>query len=171
MLYRFVRGRGLQDADAADLVQDVMRSVGASISRLDYDKQKGGFRAWLFTITRNKLYSFFERRAKVGQARGDTEQLEQLNNTPSDDAPLSERWEMEHQRQIAARAMEKIKTTADPKTWSAFYLTAVQGISAKDVGEQLGMSGGAVYVARSRITAKLRDEVQKVLDEEDATKS
>ena len=169
MLYRFVRGRGLQDADAADLVQDVMRSVGSAIERLDYDRQKGGFRAWLFTITRNKLYSFFEKRARTGQGRGNTDELEQLKNTPTKDDPLSDRWEAEHQRQLAARAMETIKETADPKTWLAFYGTAVEGHGAKEVGDRLGMSGGAVYVARSRITAKLRDEVQRLLDEEELT--
>jgi RNA polymerase sigma-70 factor, ECF subfamily len=60
MLYRFVRSRGLQDADAANIVQDVLRSVGVAIPKLEYEKEKGGFRAWLFTITRNKLSTFLD---------------------------------------------------------------------------------------------------------------
>src|SRR5262245_59668697 len=54
VVYGFARKRGLQDADAADLMQDVLRSVSAAIGRLDYDRKQGTFRGWLFTITRNK---------------------------------------------------------------------------------------------------------------------
>src|SRR3954471_10952390 len=55
IVYGFARKRGLQDADAADLMQDVMRSVTTAIGQLDYDRNRGTFRGWLFTITRNKL--------------------------------------------------------------------------------------------------------------------
>lgn len=166
MLYRFVRSRGLQDADAADLVQDVMRSVGTAIGRLDYAKEKGGFRAWLFTITRNKLSTHFEKRKRIGPTANDTVQIDLLNNQSSGSNELDQRWELEHQRQLAADAMEKLKSTIDPNTWSAFELTAVEGLSAEDAGKQIGMSKGAVYVARSRVTAKLRSEIQARLDEE-----
>ena len=166
MLYRFVRSRGLQDADAADLVQDVMRSVGTAIGRLDYAKEKGGFRAWLFTITRNKLSTHFEKRKRIGPTANDTVQIDLLNNQSSGSNELDQRWELEHQRQLAADAMEKLKSTIDPNTWSAFELTAVEGLSAEDAGKQIGMSTGAVYVARSRVTAKLRSEIQARLDEE-----
>src|SRR4029453_18724866 len=59
MVYGFARNRGLQDADAADLMQDVLRSVSTAIGRLDYDRKQGTFRGWLFTITRNKVFNFF----------------------------------------------------------------------------------------------------------------
>lgn len=58
VVYGFARKRGLQDADAADLMQDVMRSVSTAIGRLDYDRKQGTFRGWLFTITRNKVFNF-----------------------------------------------------------------------------------------------------------------
>src|SRR5689334_4707499 len=57
IIYGFARNRGLQDADAADVVQDVLRSVASAIGRLDYDRQQGTFRGWLFTITRNKVFN------------------------------------------------------------------------------------------------------------------
>ena len=37
VVYRFARNRGLQDADAADLMQDVMRSVARNAHRMEYD--------------------------------------------------------------------------------------------------------------------------------------
>src|SRR5262245_19099772 len=68
MIYGFARGRGLQDADAADLMQDVLRSVAAAAGRLDYDSRKGSFRAWLYKVTRNKLYTFLDGRRRREQA-------------------------------------------------------------------------------------------------------
>ncbi|MEM9941240.1 MAG: sigma-70 family RNA polymerase sigma factor [Planctomycetota bacterium] len=167
MLYRFVRSRGLQDADAADLVQDVLRSVGMAIDRLDYQKEKGGFRAWLFTITRNKLSTFFTKRQRMGPTANDTAQFEMLNQASSGPNELDEQWEREHQRQLMAIAVATMKPQIEPKTWSAFELTAMNGMSAADAGAQLSMSAGAIYVARSRVTAKLRTEVERLLAEEE----
>ena len=64
VIYGFARKRGLQDADAADLMQEVLRSVSTAAQRLDYDPNRGSFRGWLFTVTRNKVYNFC--RAAVG---------------------------------------------------------------------------------------------------------
>ena len=72
VVYGFARKRGLQDADAADLMQDVMRSVSAAIGRLDYDRNQGTFRGWLFTITRNKIFNFFSARRIRPQGSGDS---------------------------------------------------------------------------------------------------
>lgn len=168
MLYRFARSRGLQDADAADIVQDVFRRVGNSIGRLEYDKSKGGFRAWLFTITRNRLYTFFESRKKAGPTGNDTAQLQLLAQAADDHNELADQWELEHLRSLAATAMNTIEQASEPKTWAAFHLTAVEGKSAGEVAKELEMSTGAIYVAKSRVTAKLREEIQKLQTEEDA---
>lgn len=167
MLYRFVRSRGLQDADAADIVQDVFRRVGTAIRRLEYDKEKGGFRAWLFAITRNRLYTYFEKRKRSGPSGNDTAQLELLSQTADDRNELSEQWELEHLRSLAAIALKVVEANSESKTWSAFRITAVEGRSAAEAAEQLSMSTGAVYVAKSRVTAKLRAEIQRLQNEED----
>lgn len=167
MLYRFVRSRGLQDADAADIVQDVFRRVGSAIGRLDYEKEKGGFRAWLFTITRNRLYTFFENRKKNGPTGNDTAQLEMLSQAADDRNELSEQWELEHLRSLAGIAMKTVQQDSDPKTWSAFRITAVEGRSAAEAGKELSMSTGAIYVAKSRVTARLRAEIERLENEEE----
>ena len=165
MLYRFVRSRGLQDSDASDLVQDVMRSVGLAIGRLEYAKDKGGFRAWLFTITRNKLSNFFNKRRRIGPTANDTAQFELLKQAAGKNE-LDEQWELEHQRQLASEAIEHLRPGIESNTWKAFELTAINGLSAEQAGEQIGMSKGAVYVARSRVTAKLRSFIEERIDEE-----
>src|SRR5271157_3048245 len=64
VIYGFARKRGLQDADAADLMQDVLRSVSSAVDRLEYDPVRGTFRGWLFTVTRNKVFNFLDRRSR-----------------------------------------------------------------------------------------------------------
>src|SRR5437588_1688494 len=58
LIYGFSRKRGLQDADAADLTQEILRTVAHSVHRLDYDPKRGTFRGWLFTVVRNRLSDF-----------------------------------------------------------------------------------------------------------------
>lgn len=168
IIYRFARGRGLQDADAADVMQDTLRSVSSAIGRLDYDSAKGSFRGWLFTIARNKIFNLLASRKNKPRAAGDTAAHEMLQATPSDDNTLEESWEDEYRRRLAGIAIEKIKGEFQPNTWDAFWGTAVLGESASSVGDRLGMSSGAVYVAKSRVLARLKEQVQRLIDEEEA---
>ena len=108
VVYGFARQRGLQDADAADLMQEVMRSVSAAIGRLEYDPKQGTFRGWLFTITRNKVFSFLSSRRNRPQGSGDSATNRMLDEQP-DPNDGSEDWELEYQRRLAALAMERVK--------------------------------------------------------------
>src|ERR1700733_8419453 len=68
LVYAHARRNGLQDADAADLMQNVLRCVVNAVQRLDYDPRRGSFRGWLFTIVRTQLLNF--RRRKHDFCRG-----------------------------------------------------------------------------------------------------
>ncbi len=167
MIFRFLRSRGLQDADAADLLQEVLRRVGDSIGKLDYAKSKGGFRAWLFTITRNCLNSFFEKRKRTKTTGNDSTHNAFLNQLPNDTEELTEIWEKEYQRQLMSKAIAIVRPNTDSKTWAAFEMTAINNMTADEAGDALEMTRGAVYVARSRVTARLRAEVERLMEEEE----
>jgi RNA polymerase sigma factor (sigma-70 family) len=167
IVYAFARKRGLQDADAADLMQDVMRSVAAAIGRLDYDRSQGTFRGWLFTITRNKVFSFLSARRIRPQATGDTSTIRLLAEQ-TDASDGAEVWEVEYQRRLASLAMARIKGEFQESTWRAFWLTAVEGQAAADVARQVGISTGAIYVAKSRVLARLKSEVEAIERQEEA---
>jgi RNA polymerase sigma factor (sigma-70 family) len=168
VVYRFARNRGLQDADAADLMQDVLRSVARNAHRMEYDPARGTFRGWLYTVTRNKIYNFLNGQRNRPRGSGDSDAHERLDATPARDAdgPDAE-WEREYQRRLSGRAMELVQHEFQPATWQAFWQTAVEGKPAAEVGSGLRMSPGAVYVAKSRVLARLRDEVKRMMAEED----
>ena len=166
VVYGFARKRGLQDADAADLMQDVMRSVASAIGQLEYDRKRGSFAGWLFTITRNKVFNFLSSRRIRPQAAGDTATHQMLSSHP-DDPETTETWETEYQRRLASLAMERIKSEFQENTWRAFWLTAVDGVSASEAASQVGLSTGAVYVAKSRVLARLKEEVDLMRRQEE----
>jgi RNA polymerase sigma-70 factor (ECF subfamily) len=167
VVYGFARKRGLQDADAADLMQDVMRSVSSAIGRLDYNRQQGTFRGWLFTITRNKVFNFLSARRIRPQGTGDSATNQMLNSHPDEDDDGADTWEVEYQRRLAALAMDRVKGEFQENTWRAFWLTAVEGQPVADVSRQVGMSAGAIYVAKSRVLARLKTEVETLRRQEE----
>lgn len=170
VIYGFARKRGLQDADAADLMQDVLRSISTAIGRLDYDRRRGTFRGWLFTITRNKVFNFLSARKIRPQGSGDTTTNLLLNEHP-DENDGAETWELEYQRRLASIAMQRVKGDFQENTWQAFWLTAVEGKPVAEVARQLGMSAGAIYVAKSRVLARLKEEVEAIERAEEAEAS
>jgi RNA polymerase sigma-70 factor (ECF subfamily) len=167
LVYRFLRRRGLQDADAADLTQEVLRAVAGAIDRFEYDSRRGSFRGWLFTVARNKLHSFLKhtncRRRHIEEV--DDERL-RLEPAPVEEAEL---WEQEFHQRLFDWAAEQVRGQFVDTTWQAFWRTAVEGRPPREVAAELSLSVGAVYIARSRVLARLKEEVQRLLEEESTT--
>src|SRR5215470_6672121 len=99
LVYGFARRQGLQDADAADLTQEVLHTVARSIVRLDYDPRRGSFRGWLFTVVRTRLSNFHDRwRTHPDRGSGDTDVQHLLDDVAS---PEEEAWwDAEHERRL-----------------------------------------------------------------------
>jgi RNA polymerase sigma-70 factor (ECF subfamily) len=168
VVYGFARNRGLQDADAADLMQEVLRSVVRNADRMDYDPARGTFRGWLYTVTRNKIYNFLSGQRNRPKGTGDATAQERLDAVPDPSEEPDAEWEREYQRRLASKAMDRVRHEFQPATWQAFWGTAVEGRPAADVGKGLRMTAGAVYVAKSRVLARLRDEVKTMEAEAEA---
>jgi RNA polymerase sigma-70 factor (ECF subfamily) len=163
VVYGFARKRGLQDADAADVMQDVLRSVAGAAERLNYDPARGSFRGWLYTVARNKVFNFLDAgQHRIGRGSGDTGVREKLEEQPEPELNLAASWDEEYERNLASIAMRRVQGEVQEATWQAFWRTAVEGQSAREAGNALGMTPGAVYVARSRVLARIKDEVRRL---------
>lgn len=163
----FARKRGLQDADAADLMQEVLRSVARNIGKLVYDPSLGTFRGWLYTVTRNKFFNFLSAQKNQTRGSGDPSIQARLDDIIARTDDWAEDWEREYQRRLSAKAMDLIRKEFQSNSWKAFWGTAVVGRPAQDIGAELGMTTGAVYVAKSRVLARLREEVKQLQGEAD----
>jgi len=166
VIYGFARKRGLQDADAADLMQEVLRSVSSAAPRLEYDRARGTFRGWLFTITRNKVFNFLESRSRRVVGTGDSAVRDRLEQHADGNGAPTADWEADYRRTLAAQAMARIKSEFQAATWKAFLQTAVDGLSPAQAAKNVGMSVGAVYVAKSRVIARLRQEIESMREDE-----
>lgn len=161
VLHKYAQRQGLQDADAADLTQDVMWRVSRVMREFRYDPEQGTFRGWLYTVARNSLRNFLTSAARRETGAGDTNFQKLLEQLP-DETEDSEVWEREYERHLLIVVVEQIKGVFTETTWQAFWQTAVEAKNVKEVAQTLGMSMGAVYVARSRVLARVRQEVEKL---------
>jgi RNA polymerase sigma factor (sigma-70 family) len=160
LIHAYGMRRGLQDADAADLAQDVLRLVNRSAAKFDYDPARGTFRGWLLTVTRNELRKLCGRKARQAVGTGDTQMQNVLAEQPghADDTA----WDRDYQWNLFEWAAARIRPEFREASWQAFWQTAVSGREVSEVAAELGISVGAVYIARSRITTRIRQEIQAV---------
>lgn len=160
LVFRLARSRGLQEADALDLTQEVLCKVAGAVNRWDPDPNRGSFRGWISRITRNLVVQFL--RSKNRQPlTSDDSSIEQLIQSSPALSPESELFDLEYERQVFAWAADKIRDSFQPKSWQAFWSTAVENRPVETVADELGMTTGAVYIARSRVMARLRQTVQR----------
>jgi RNA polymerase sigma-70 factor (ECF subfamily) len=160
LVYRWCRRWDLPDQETADIFQDVFQAVSTHIAGFRKEKEGDTFRGWLRRITDNKVRDHFRRLGREPTGEGGTEAQRRLSAVPADSSngsedPADERTE----RGLFRNALDLIRSEFETRTWQAFWLTAVDGLAAKDVGAELEMSPGAVRVAKSRVLRRLREEL------------
>lgn len=153
LLHRWARRLGLQDQDAADLVQDVLVVLVRKLPEFRYDRRRS-FRSWMFTVLKNKW-----------QDRRPTNESFALLETDEPEAPAEADSieEREYRQYVLNRALQLMKAQFAPSTWQACWETVVKGRPAADVASELGITTNAVYLAKARVLAKLRQELDGLL--------
>ena len=159
LIYGYALKQGLQDADAADLTQEVLGKVARSAARLDYDPTRGTFRGWLFRVVRNELADLGAARRRHRPGSGDTAIRRRLEEEPAPPPDEVAAWEREYERQLFALACDQVRRDFQESTWQAFWRTAILGQSGKEVAGALGLSTAAVYLAKRRVTQRLRQQI------------
>jgi RNA polymerase sigma-70 factor (ECF subfamily) len=160
LVFQFARRRGLQDADAADVAQEVLSAVSRAMSRGQYRPGQGTFRGWLLTIARNEVHSLLAARQRREQPGGGTAAQLELASLPAAEEIAT--WEADHEQRLLAWAAERVKAEVQPATWLAFQRTAIERASGETVAAELGLTVAAVYLAKSRVMKRLRVVVREV---------
>lgn len=164
LIYRYGSRLGLQDADAADLVQEVLREVGRSIGRFDYDPQVGKFRNWLLTIARRQLSRLRRRQNRQPVGTGDSRKMAALKELPANEETAL--WDEEYRWQLFRWAADQVRSQFRDSTWQAFWLTAVEVQGPQQAADALGVSVGSVYVSRNRVLKRIRQKVSEIDESE-----
>jgi RNA polymerase sigma-70 factor (ECF subfamily) len=163
LVMRWCRGWGLRDQDAADVFQEVFQAVALHLGSFRRARAGDTFRGWLRTITRNKVCDLHRRCDREPPGVGGSEARNFLAQVPQEppaeevspaDAPDGE---------LLHRALALIRNDFEPRTWSAFWQTTVECRATVDVAADLGMSPGAVRVAKSRVLHRLREDLGDLL--------
>jgi RNA polymerase sigma-70 factor (ECF subfamily) len=161
LAFYWCRRRGLQEPDAADVVQEVFQAVATHLTPFSVRGPGGSFRGWLRTITENKIRDQFRRRGGDVNGIGGTEAQRRMHRVPApssaceEPSPTDQDWD----RGFVRRALDAVRLEFEDRTWEAFRRTTIDGRLPADVGAELAMSPGAVRVAKSRVLKRLREVI------------
>jgi RNA polymerase sigma-70 factor (ECF subfamily) len=146
VIFNYARRHGLQDADAQDVVQVVLTKVAVKVKSWEAGQGRGSFRRWLSVTVRNLAIDHFRSLKRQPRNLPDLEHL----------VAATESFDLEQRRSLFRWAAGRVWQETSPTHWQAFILTALQNRPVAEVAAQLGMSNGAIYVARSRVIARIR---------------
>lgn len=166
LVFRAARRQGLQANDAEDLVQEVFSAVAKQIGGWLQRSDRGPFRAWLLRIARNIAVNLLTRKQHGATGYGGDDSECPLAEIPDRTVEGTSQFDLDYRREVFRWAAEQVQQSVAEKTWLAFYLTHVKGVSVADAARQLGTSVGNVYVVRSRIMNRLRELAEEFEDRE-----
>jgi RNA polymerase sigma-70 factor (ECF subfamily) len=164
-LLGWLRRNGLADADAEDLVQDILLVVLKELRFFRHNQRPGAFRSWLRAIAVHRLRDALRGRRYQPVATGNPQVLDQLQQLEDPGSQLTTQWELEHDRHVVGRLLALIEPDFQPATMDAFRRVMLQGNTPAAVATEMGISVNAVLVAKSRILARLRQEAAGLVAE------
>jgi len=167
LVHRWCRRAGLREDDVADVFQETFRSVAAHLGSFQPARSVGSFRSWLRTIVRSKVVDHFRRAGQQPQGAGGTiAQLEmaRVADPLADDAEGEEEEAAEDHAVIVQRAMELIRPEFSSRNWTAFQQVALEGRTAVEVAEEMGVNAQTVRQANYRIRRRLRLVLQDLVE-------
>jgi RNA polymerase sigma-70 factor, ECF subfamily len=152
----WLRKSRIPQLDEDDLVQEVFRSIHSGLARFEKKSATDSFRAWMRTITQNKIRDYVKTQANKPLATGGTTALRLVHEAP--DLELADELpEFSEDRLVIHEALEIVRREIQPQTFQAFWRATVDGIEPSLVADELGIPLNSVYQAKSRVLRRLRD--------------
>ncbi len=164
LLSGWLRRHALQAADVDDLVQEVLATVAREAPQFRHSGQTGAFRHWLRTILAHRLRVFWRTRRARPAATGDSDFAALLDQLEDPDSGISHLWNQEHDQHVVRRLLAMMEPQFTPPTWQAFRRVVLEGARPDAVAAELGLTVNAVFIAKSRVLQRLREEGRDLLD-------
>ena len=160
VVYRLARTRGLQDADADDVAQQVLLAVSRAIPDWQRNNTQTRFRHWLHRIARNAILNAFTRTPKAPAIGGSG--FMNLMHGVSQPDNIETQIKLEYRRQVYRQAAEIVRDAIQEQTWRIFAMTIIEGNSTESVAEQMHTTIGNVHAIRSRVMRRLQIAVKNI---------
>jgi RNA polymerase sigma-70 factor (ECF subfamily) len=157
LIYNFSRRSGLGDADAQDIVQQVMVNLTTALPKFEQDPQRGRFKTWLLTIVKRRIIDLQRRR---GRRPSDSIEIEQVEGNC--ESELEERWDDEWRNHVLNTAMERVRACVSARQFLTYDLLARQGASVAEVCRALDINAASVYLAKHRVGKLMRREIERL---------
>ena len=146
-----------------DLAQEVLVVLFRELPSFER-RRDGSFRAWLRQITVNRMYTFCKTQRKQPLATGGPETDQLLAQLADPTSELARQWDRDHDKHVFGTLLATVEGDFEPRTWQAFTRFALEGRSAAQVAEELGLKESAVVQAKFRVLKRLREEAGELLD-------
>ena len=167
LIFGVARQSGLNENEATEAVQDTLIAVAKKLPEFHYEPGKDSFKGWLLQITRWKVADQFRKRAPevCGRPAGEADELSSVN-------PQAERWDerqdfdllwnAEWERHLLDRALARIKRQVNPEQYAVYHLNVIEDRPAAEVRRTLGVGTAAIYLAKLRVGAALKLELNRL---------
>lgn len=165
LIRNWLRRQEVLAHDADDLVQEVLAVVIRRLKDFEHNQRIGAFRNWLRTITVNVIRDHWRARKTRPTATGASDFQQFLSDLEDPRSALSQAFDLEHDRHITRQLLDQLEKEFEPTTWRAFTEVALTGRPAAEVAAELGLSTNAVFIAKSRVLSRLRQEAKGLVEE------
>ena len=158
LVYWWCTRAGIDSADVPDIGQEVFLRVSRSADRFRRDQTGHTFRGWLRTITKNEIASYFRRENRRPRALGGSDAQAAIEQVPAvESESVDESLEEAHEiKLLYKRVVELVRGEFSETDWQIFLAYVVQGRVAADVADEIGVSRNRVYLAKSRMLARIK---------------
>ena len=164
LILGWLNHQGVPAGDREDLSQEVLLSVVQHLPGFQHSGHRGAFRCWLRTIVCSRTTDYWRAIDAGTQARGGSGATAALQQIADPVSAMNKQWDEEHDRYVLQCLLDLVEEEFEPTTLRAFRRLALDGASGAEAAQELGLSVAAVYVAKSRVLARIRQEAEGLID-------
>ena len=164
LILGWLNRQGVPARDLEDLSQEVLLSVVKHLPSFQHSGNRGAFRTWLRTIVCRRAADYWRAIDGDTQARGGSGAAAALQAIADPASELNRQWDEEHDRYVVHCLLDRVEEEFEPITLQAFRRLALDDVSGAEAARELGLSVAAVYVAKSRVLARIRQEAERLID-------
>lgn len=166
------RKLGMPQDDCEDLMQEIMFDLFNGESLLRYDPAKGKFRTYFGVLVRHKVAEMLRKTNRFssppdpdsGHSVPFPNDLpnELIGDGRDENNPFQKLFDEEYRKCLLSAAMNELRNTVEPKTYSIFEMVVLQERPPKEVALHLGISRATIDVYCSRCRKALRRIVSEI---------